>query len=90
MAPKALIGCLKSLGIDWMAITDHNTLANCPAYAAVAERKGSSFTWVWKYRPLKKYICWCILTSQTRRRHLDELYESLLPLPNDPDFLGIK
>lgn len=45
MAPKALIGCLKSLGIDWMALTDHNTLANCPAYAAVAEREGVSFTW---------------------------------------------
>jgi len=43
MSPRELIAQVKRKGIDWMALTDHNSLANCPAYASVAEREGVFF-----------------------------------------------
>ncbi|MDI9529291.1 MAG: PHP domain-containing protein [Candidatus Cloacimonadota bacterium] len=89
MAPKALIGCLKSLGIDWMALTDHNTLANCPAYAAVAEREGVSFTWGVEVQTAEEIHLLVYFDQPDKAQAFgDELYESLLPLPNDPDFFG--
>ncbi|MDD2331428.1 MAG: PHP domain-containing protein, partial [Candidatus Cloacimonetes bacterium] len=45
MAPQALMKRAKDMKLDWIAITDHNSLANCPAYEIVAHKWGIAFTW---------------------------------------------
>lgn len=82
MAPKAIIGRLKSLGIDWMAITDHNTLANCPAYAAVASREGVGFTWGVEVQTAEEIHLLVYFDQPDKAQAFGaELYDSLLPLP---------
>ena len=38
MSPNSIMQRLKQFGIQWLAITDHNSMANCPAYQKVAEK----------------------------------------------------
>lgn len=89
MSPRELIARVKSCGINWMAITDHNTLANCPAYAAVAEREGVNFTWGVEMQTSEEiHILVYFDSTQGAQTFGKELYGSLLPLANDPDFFG--
>lgn len=89
MSPQAVTQRLQSLGIDWMAITDHNSFANCPAYASVAERAGISFTWGVELQTMEEiHLLVYFDAPEAALAFGKELYDSLLPLPNDPEFFG--
>lgn len=89
MSPRDVVARLKSLDIDWMAITDHNSLANCPAYAAVARKAGIFFTWGVEIQTAEEIHLLAYFDDPAKAQAFDrELYNSLLPLPNDPDFFG--
>ena len=40
MTPSNIAGMATLAGIDIMALTDHNTVKNCPAFFKAAKRKG--------------------------------------------------
>ena len=40
MTPNNIAGTAVLAGIDVMALTDHNTLKNCPAFFSAAKRNG--------------------------------------------------
>ncbi len=40
MSPNAIAAQAKQLGFDLIAVTDHNSAMNCPAFAAACERHG--------------------------------------------------
>ena len=89
MSPRELVARVKACGIDWMAITDHNSLANCPAYAAVAAREGVNFTWGVELQTQEEIHLLAYFDDPARAREFGSvLYDSLLPIPNDPDFFG--
>lgn len=89
MSPQAVTQRLQSLGIDWMAITDHNSFANCPAYALMAEKAGISFTWGVELQTLEEIHLLVYFDAPGAAQSFGkELYDSLLPLPNDPEFFG--
>ncbi len=89
MAPRALIGRLQACGIDWMAITDHNSMANCPAYAAVATRAGIAFTWGVELQTAEEIHLLVYFDDPLKAQCFGkDLYDSLLPLENRPDFFG--
>ncbi len=89
MSPGELVARVKKCGIDWMAITDHNSLANCPAYSAVAARLGVDFTWGVEVQTAEEIH---LLVYFDRPRDAEAfgnaLYASLLPISNDPEFFG--
>jgi PHP family Zn ribbon phosphoesterase len=89
MAPRAVMQRAREEQQEIIAITDHNSMANCQAYAQVAAEFG--------------IICWYGVEVQSMEEiHViglfDEwqdaaafdaaLYASLLPVDNDPDFFG--
>jgi hypothetical protein len=80
---------LKELGINWMAITDHNSMANCPAYEQVAQQEGLSFTWGVEIQSSEEIHLLAYFDDSEAAKSFDkELYDSLLPLENDADFFG--
>jgi hypothetical protein len=91
MAPDDLIARLKELEINWFAITDHNSMANCPAYHAAAKTAGLEFSWGVDCRPLKRSICWSISTIVTRLSALiNSSTRPCLRFPMIRTSLGIK
>lgn len=89
MSPREVVARAKSCGIDWMAITDHNSLANCPAYSAVAEREGLAFTWGVEMQTAEEIHLLVYFDDPAAAKSFGgELYASLLPLDNDPEFFG--
>ena len=89
MSPRDLIAQVKRKGIDWMAITDHNSLANCSAYASVAAREGVHITWGVEVQTAEEIHLLIYFDSSEKRTEFgDLLYASLLPLENNPDFFG--
>jgi PHP family Zn ribbon phosphoesterase len=89
MSPRALVKRLKDCGINWFAITDHNSLANCPAYQKVALSEGLAFSWGVEIQSSEEIHILGYFDSPEAACEFDkELYNSLLPLDNDPDFFG--
>jgi PHP family Zn ribbon phosphoesterase len=89
MSPRELIARIKACGIDWMAITDHNSLANCEAYDAVAKKAGIAFTWGVEAQTLEEIHLQVYFDDPLMAQKFgSELYNSLLPIENDPDFFG--
>jgi PHP family Zn ribbon phosphoesterase len=89
MSPRAVVDRLVSLGINWMAITDHNSLANCPAYASVAHSAGMNFTWGVEMQTQEEIHLLVYFDAAGSAREFGKaLYDSLLPINNDPDFFG--
>lgn len=89
MSPCELVTRLKALGIDWFAITDHNSMANCPAYEAVAHRAGIAFTWGIELQTMEEIHLLVYFDDVALAKAFDqEVYNSLLPIDNDADFFG--
>jgi PHP family Zn ribbon phosphoesterase len=89
MSPYALIERAKSLRIEWIAITDHNSLANCPAYAQVAQTAGIAFTYGVEIQTSEEIHLLAYFDDPAKAMEFDsELYAALLPIPNDAEFFG--
>lgn len=89
MSPGDLIKRLKEYKIEWFAITDHNSMANCPAYAAAAAKAGMAFSWGVEIQTSEEIHLLAYFDDPAKAQVFDnELYSSMLPLPNDPDFFG--
>ncbi|HOH59912.1 MAG TPA: PHP domain-containing protein [Candidatus Cloacimonadota bacterium] len=89
MAPSAVVDKLKKHGIQWFAITDHNSMANCPAYDTVAKKAGLLFTWGVEIQSMEEIHLLAYFDDSDKAQAFDaELYASLLPIANDPDFFG--
>ncbi len=89
MSPSALTARLKALQIEWFAITDHNSMANCPAYEAVANKAGISFSWGVEIQTLEEIHLLAYFDNREMALAFDsELDKSLLPIENDPEYFG--
>lgn len=89
MAPQELMQRLKELEINWMAITDHNTMANCAAYEYNAFKHGINFTWGVEMQTAEEiHVLVYFDDRQAAQRFDKELYEALPAIENDPDFFG--
>ena len=89
MSPVALMKRAQDLKIDWIAITDHNSMANCPAYEKVAGDFGIAFTWGVEIQTAEEIHLLAYFDNNSQAQEFDKLlYGSLLPLQNDADFFG--
>ncbi|MDZ4122071.1 MAG: PHP domain-containing protein [Candidatus Cloacimonadaceae bacterium] len=89
MSPTAMIERCKELQIDWIAITDHNSMANCPAYEKIACSSGIAFTWGVEIQTSEEIHLLVYFDDKDKAMEFDKLlYDSLLPIKNDPEFFG--
>ncbi|MDD3535542.1 MAG: PHP domain-containing protein [Candidatus Cloacimonetes bacterium] len=89
MSPSALIKRLKECGVEWFAITDHNSMANCPAYEYAAQQAGLFFSWGVEIQTVEEIHLLAYFDDSAMAQAFDsELYLSLMAIENDPDFFG--
>ena len=89
MSPRDLVSRARSLSLDWIAITDHNSMANCATYASVAKQAGLAFSWGVELQTSEEIHLLVYFDDPEAAQAFDaELYASLLPLDNDPDYFG--
>lgn len=89
MGPQEMMQRLISLHVDWLAITDHNTMANCPAYAKAAQEMGLEFSWGVEVQTSEEIHLLVYFDDSDAARCFDkELYHALPDLANDPDYFG--
>jgi PHP family Zn ribbon phosphoesterase len=89
MSPSSLIKRIAELNIEWIAITDHNSLANCPAYAEVAEQRGIAFTYGVEIQTAEEIHLLAYFDDRAAAMKFDRLLYSALPaIENDADFFG--
>lgn len=89
MSPRALMQRIKELNIEWIAITDHNSLANCPAYAKVAAEHEIAFTYGVEIQTAEEIHLLAYFDDRDKAMEFDKLlYEALPDIPNDAEFFG--
>ncbi len=89
MSPKSLIQRLKELKIEWIAITDHNSLANCPAYAKVATDNNIAFTYGVEIQTTEEIHLLAYFDDAELAMEFNSVLYSALPrILNDPEFFG--
>ncbi len=89
MSPGKLIERIRSLNIEWMAITDHNSMANCPAYEKWALDSRLHFSWGVEIQTAEEVHLLAFFDDRDAARSFDQLlYQSLLPVKNDCAYFG--
>ncbi len=89
MSPASLIRRVKELGLDIIAITDHNIMANCPAYHRVAEKEDVNFICGVEIQTTEEIHLIALFDDREDVQGFDsDLYNSLLNIPNDPEYFG--
>lgn len=89
MSPQMILERACQQELDLIAITDHNTILNCPAYAETARRYGINFLYGLEVQTAEEiHVVTLFDDYQTAKSFADIVYDSLLPVKNDPDFFG--
>ena len=89
MSAKNVMQRVKELGISIIAITDHNSMANCAVYKQAAEEMGITCFWGVEIQTSEEIHLIALFASEIEAQSFDkELYQSLLPIDNNPDFFG--
>ncbi len=89
MSPRAVMQAAQSQGIDIIAITDHNSCANSKVYAEAAKESGLAYIFGIEVQTAEEIHTVALFeTAEQACSFSSKLYESLLPLDNDPEFFG--
>lgn len=89
MSPKAVMNMAKQRGIDLISITDHNSAANTLVYQKAAQRAGLHYIFGMEVQTSEEIHILALFHDYESISDFDrELYQSLLPMDNDPDYFG--
>ncbi len=89
MSPNSVMQMCLQKNLDIIAITDHNSMANCLAYKKVAFRYGITLLYGIEVQTSEEAHLIVLFDEWEQADGFNqELYASLLPLMNDPDYFG--
>ncbi|MCD7922147.1 MAG: PHP domain-containing protein [Clostridiales bacterium] len=89
MTPANIVGMAKIIGLDLIALTDHSTCKNCPAFAAAAQEYGMSVLFGMELTTAEEVHVLCYFSSLEDAISFDAyVYEQLPDIPNTPAFFG--
>lgn len=89
MSPVAVIERAKMLGLDMIAITDHNSCKNCQAYYELGKENGIVVISGVEIQTMEEIHVVALFASVEEAMNFDaQVYEALLPIDNNPDFFG--
>ncbi|MDN5353478.1 MAG: 3,5-nucleoside bisphosphate phosphatase [Candidatus Cloacimonadota bacterium] len=89
MSPSSVMQTAKNKGLDLIAITDHNSMANCGVYAKAARDYKLDFWYGVEVQTAEEIHVLALFDDPEPALEFDkELYNSLLPIENDPEFFG--
>jgi len=89
MSPVAVIERAKELGLDIIAVTDHNTCKNCQAYYELGKKQGLVVICGIEIQTMEEIHVIALFADLAEAMKFDEqVYEALLPIENNPDYFG--
>ncbi|MDR2159081.1 MAG: PHP domain-containing protein [Treponema sp.] len=89
LSPRCLAELAAARGVKVLALTDHNSSLNCPAFAKVCFRLGVIPLFGMEATTAEEIHCLCLFTSLEAGRAFGEYaYSILIPFPNDPEKTG--
>lgn len=89
MTPANIAGMAAIKGLDVVALTDHNTARNCPAFLKFAEEYGIIAIPGMEMTTLEEVHVVCLFPTLDKALKFDKyVYEHFIPFPNDIDVFG--
>jgi PHP family Zn ribbon phosphoesterase len=89
MSPRCIAGLAADRGVQVLALTDHNSSLNCPAFAKVCPALGILPLFGMEATTQEEVHMLCLFTSlEAAMAFNDYAYSVLLPFPNDPEKTG--
>jgi hypothetical protein len=89
MSPVNIVNRAKALGLDIIAITDHNSTLHCPLTVELASRVGIMAVYGAEVTTREEVHCVCLVESEGRRQLLQQFLEdNIQRVPNNPDIFG--
>ncbi len=89
MTPHDLVQMAAILGLDAIALTDHNTCGNCPAAAEVAAEVGITFLPGMELCTAEEAHVVCLFPTLEQALAFEgEVHPTLPPIKNRPDIFG--
>ena len=89
MSPRSLMGKAKTEGIEIIAVTDHNSMANCLVYEKAAQEFDIAFIYGVEVQSAEEIHIVALFDDWKEGLEFNrELFDSLLPIKNDPAYHG--
>lgn len=89
MSPSVLVRRARESGIGLLALTDHNSARNAPAFRECARREGLAALYGMEATSAEEVHVLCLFATVEAALDFSARVESLLmPLPYDPEILG--
>lgn len=89
MTPANIVGMAALLGLDLIAVTDHNSCKNCPAVLAAAQEYGILAVPGMELTTSEEVHAVCLLPGLEAAMEFDAYVEQhLLPFPNKEEIFG--
>ncbi len=88
-SPSAIVRIAQERGADLVALTDHNSARNCPAFGAAARRAGIAAVFGLEATSREEVDLLCLFGTVNAAMGFGQLMEDSLPdLANDPERFG--
>jgi len=89
MSPKAVMKKASEMGIEIIAVTDHNSMANSCVYQRSAVQFGIHYIYGVEIQTAEEIHVIALFDNwEIARKFNKELFNSLLPIKNDPEYFG--
>ena len=89
MTPGNILGMASLIGLDALALTDHNTCKNCPSFLSQAEQFSIHAIPGMELTTSEEVHVLCYFPGLSEAMEFDFYVEQhLLPLPNQPELFG--
>jgi hypothetical protein len=89
LSPRLLVDTAAARGIKVLALTDHNSSLNCPAFAKLCPRRGIIPIYGMEATTSEEIHVLCLFGSLEACLAFNEYaYSILVPFPNDPEKTG--
>jgi PHP family Zn ribbon phosphoesterase len=89
LSPRVLVETAAARGLELLALTDHNSSLNCPAFATLCERRGIIPIYGMEATTSEEIHVLCLFTGLAACLAFnDYAYSILTPFPNNPEKSG--
>lgn len=89
MTPGNIVGLASLIGLKALALTDHNSCKNCPAFVHQATKAGILPICGMELNTQEEVHVLCLFPTLEQAMSFDSYVEKhLLPIPNKPEFFG--
>lgn len=89
MSPVNIVNKAKAVGLNIIAVTDHNSTLHGPLIQELALRAGVLAVYGAEVTTREEVHCICLLENEERRKQFqDYIEENIQKIPNNPDIFG--